>query len=207
MLIPFDSLCEKYKFTPRGILHIGAHEMEESENYLKYDIGNIIWVEGNPELVNSGSSKISGLPNQKILHGLIYSENDVEMEFKITNNSQSSSILDFGKHSEYHPQVSFIKSIWMRTTRIDTLLSKNNIPIGIFDFINLDIQGVELQALKGFGKYIEPVKYIYTEINTGEVYKGNDSLENLDIFLEDVGFKRVETEMTPFEWGDAFYIR
>jgi FkbM family methyltransferase len=207
MLISFDSLCEKYKFTPKGILHIGAHEMEESKDYLKRNIGNIIWIEGNPELVNDGFSRISDSPNQMILHGLIYSEDGIDKEFKITNNSQSSSILDFGKHKEYHPHVSFVKSIQMHTTRVDSLLLKNSINTGTFDFVNLDIQGVELQALKGFGKYLDQVKYIYTEINTGEVYKGNDSLEDMDIFLEDLGFKRVETEMTPFEWGDAFYIK
>ena len=112
MLIPFNSLCEKYKFIPKGILHIGAHEMEESVDYLKYDVGNIIWVEGNPDLVDSGRSRILDSPNQMLLHGLVYSEDDIDMEFKITNNSQSSSILEFGKHKEYHPQVSFVDSIF-----------------------------------------------------------------------------------------------
>lgn len=207
MLISFDSLCEKYKFIPKGILHIGAHEMEESKDYLKYNIDNIIWVEGNPELVNSGLDKISSSPNQVILHGIIYSEDDIDIEFKITNNSQSSSILEFGKHKEYHPQVSFVKSMQMKTTRVDNLLSKNNIPVGNFDFVNLDIQGVELQALKGFGKYFEQVKYIYTEVNTGEVYVNNDSMDQMDEFLNSYGFDRVETRITEFEWGDAFYIK
>ena len=207
MLISFDSLCEKYKFIPKGILHIGAHEMEESKDYLKYNIDNIIWVEGNPELVNSGLDKISSSPNQVILHGIIYSEDDLDIEFKITNNSQSSSILEFGKHKEYHPQVSFVKSMQMKTTRVDNLLSKNNIPVGNFDFVNLDIQGVELQALKGFGKYFEQVKYIYTEVNTGEVYVNNDSMDQMDEFLNSYGFDRVETRITEFEWGDAFYIK
>ena len=207
MLISFDSLCEKYKFIPKGILHIGAHEMEESKDYLKYNIDNIIWVEGNPELVNSGLDKISSSPNQVILHGIIYSEDDIDIEFKITNNSQSSSILEFGKHKEYHPQVSFVKSIQMKTTRVDNLLSKNNIPVGNFDFVNLDIQGVELQALKGFGKYFEQVKYIYTEVNTGEVYVNNDCMDQMDEFLNSYGFDRVETRITEFEWGDAFYIK
>jgi FkbM family methyltransferase len=207
MLISFDFLCDKYGFTPKGILHIGAHEMEESVDYLKHDIQDIIWIEGNPDLVNSGLNKISGSPNQKILHGLIYSEDDIEMEFKITNNSQSSSILDFGKHNEYHPYVTFVKSIQMKTIRVDSILEKNDICTGTFDFVNLDIQGVELQALKGFGKYIDQVKYIYTEINTGEVYKGNDSLEDIDTYLSSFGFERVEINITPFEWGDAFYIK
>ena len=207
MLIPFSSLCEQYNFIPKGILHIGAHEMEEASDYAKYHIENIIWVEGNPELVESGLSKISNTKGQTLLHGLVYSEDDIDIEFKITNNSQSSSILDFGKHKEYHPQVSFVKSIQLKTTRIDSLLKKNNFNPGQFDFVNLDIQGVELQALKGFGEYLGPVKYIYTEVNTGEVYINNDSMDQMDKFLENLGFSRVETRITEFEWGDVFYIK
>jgi FkbM family methyltransferase len=181
--------------------------MEEASDYAKYHIENIIWVEGNPDLVKSGLSKISNTKGQTLLHGLVYSEDDIDIQFKITNNSQSSSILDFGKHKEYHPQVSFVKSIQLKTTRIDSLLKKNNFNPGQFDFVNLDIQGVELQALKGFGEYLDPVKYIYTEINVGQVYKGNDTIEEMDHFLGNLGFYRVETNLTEYSWGDAFYIK
>ena len=29
----------------------------------------------------------------------------------------------------------------------------------------------------------------------------------MDDFLNTKGFERVETSITPFEWGDAFYIK
>jgi len=207
MLISFSSLCEKYKFVPNGILHIGAHEMEEALDYAKYNLGKIIWIEGNQDLVESGKCRILNNPDQIILHGLVYSQDDVEVEFKVSNNKQSSSILDFGKHKQYHEHVKFVRSIPMKTIRIDSLLKKNGIVPGIFDFVNLDIQGVELHALKGFGEYLDSVKYIYTEVNTGEVYINNDLIEQIDIFLRNLGFDRVETKITEFEWGDAFYIR
>jgi FkbM family methyltransferase len=206
MLIEFSHLCQKYKFTPKGIIHIGAHDLEEMSQYLSRGVSKIVWVEGNPDLVSRNSYRIDGV-NQKLLHGLVYSEDDKEVEFNITNNLQSSSILEFGKHKEYHPHVDFVETRRMTTTRVDSLLEKNGVNPEEFDFVNLDIQGVELQALKGFGKYLDNVRYIYTEVNSGEVYKNNDSIEDLDLFLSTVGFKRVETEMTPFEWGDAFYIR
>ena len=206
MLIEFPYLCQKYQFTPEGILHIGAHELEEMGPYLSRGVSKIIWIEGNPDLVARNFHRVDG-DSQKLFFGLVYSEDGKEVDFNITNNLQSSSILDFGKHREYHPHVDFVESRKMTTTRVDTLLEKNGISPLEFNFVNLDIQGVELQALKGFGKYLDNVKYIYTEINSGEVYKNNDSIEDLDSFLGKLGFKRVETEMTPFEWGDAFYIR
>jgi FkbM family methyltransferase len=206
MLIEFSYLCQKYQFTPKGIIHIGAHDLEEMGQYLSRGVSKIVWVEGNPDLVARNASRVDGI-SQKLFHGLVYSEDGKEVEFNITNNLQSSSILKFGKHKEYHPHVDFVESRKMATTRVDSLLEKNEINPEEFDFVNLDIQGVELQALKGFGKYLDHIKYIYTEVNSGEVYKNNDSIEDLDLFLSAFGFKRVETEMTPFEWGDAFYIR
>jgi hypothetical protein len=83
----------------------------------------------------------------------------------------------------------------------------NDIDGSEIDFLNLDIQGVELRALKSMGSYLDSIKYIYTEINTGEVYKENDQLDDLDEFLRNKGFNRVETKLTPYEWGDALYIK
>jgi FkbM family methyltransferase len=206
MLIPFNTICKKYGFIPKGILHIGAHEMEERADYLSLGVNKIIWVDGNPDLVEKCRPNIDE-SHERMLHALVYSEDDLEFDFKITNNSQSSSILEFSKHKEYHPQVEFVRSINMKSKRVDSLLREELVSPSDFDFVNLDIQGVELQALRGFGDYLEGVKYVYTEINTGEVYKDNDSLEDLDFFLYQKGFDRVETYITPYEWGDAFYIK
>ena len=206
MLIPFQTLCEKYSFKPSGIIHIGAHEMEERNDYLSRGVNKIIWVEANPVLVEKCLSFIDR-QNEELFNAVIFSEDGKEFDFKITNNSQSSSILDFGAHKVHHPQVDLIDSIKVKTSRIDTLFKSHSISTSEYDFVNLDIQGVELQALKGFGEYFENLRYVYTEINVGEVYVGNDSLSDLDNFLHGFGFERVETKITEYEWGDAFYIK
>ena len=173
MLIEFSYLCQKYQFTPKGIIHIGAHDLEEMGQYLSRGVCKTVWVEGNPDLVARNASRVDGT-NQKLLFGLVYSEDGKEVDFNITNNLQSSSILEFGKHKEYHPHVDLVESRRMTTTRVDSLFVKNGINPEEFDFVNLDIQGVELQALIGFGRYLDNIKYIYTEVNSGEVYKNND---------------------------------
>jgi FkbM family methyltransferase len=206
MLIKFKNLCNKYNFVPKGIVHLGAHELEEMPDYQEFGIKRVIWVEGNPSLIESGTNKIKGT-EQLLFHGLIYDEDNVELDFHITNNMQSSSILKFGKHKEYHPTVNVVEVMKLKSIRVDTLLKENNIGMTEFDFVNLDIQGVELKALKSFGTYLDNVKYIYTEVNSGQVYENNDLISDLDFFLSERGFRRAETEMTPFEWGDAFYIK
>jgi FkbM family methyltransferase len=206
MLIHLSDICKKYSIQPKCVLHVGACQMEEIDDYVKQEVQKVIWIEANPELVNSNKLKAEGAGHM-LFQGLIYDEDDIEMDFNISNNLQSSSILEFKKHLDYHPHVSFENKIRMKTTRLDSLLQEKLIDHNEIDFLNLDIQGVELRAIKGLGVYLDTIKYIYTEINVGQVYEGNDELKDLDDFLNNKGFKRVETNLTPYEWGDAFYIK
>jgi FkbM family methyltransferase len=70
-----------------------------------------------------------------------------ERTFYHTNNSQSSSVLEFGTVASEHPQIFIDHSFQVTTSRIDTLIDKYNIPISTVNTLNLDIQGVEYEAL------------------------------------------------------------
>jgi len=56
-------------------------------------------------------------------------------------------------------------------------------------------------------KQLEYVDYVYTEINTSDVYKDCAHVVDLDQFLGGFGFSRVATKETNEGWGDAFYSR
>jgi hypothetical protein len=71
----------------------------------------------------------------------------------------------------------------------------------------LDIQGAELLALKGFGDFLNKISKVYVEVNTNYLYKNCSLIQEIDDYLLKFKFKRVETNMTQFEWGDAFYIK
>ena len=92
---------------------------------------------------------------------------------------------------------------------MDTIIDKYNIPIDKLNFINLDIQGVELRALKSMEQYLNYVDFIYTEVNIEEVYKGCNLMSEIDEYLSNFGFKRVTQRIyTQYGWGgDAFYMK
>ena len=91
---------------------------------------------------------------------------------------------------------------------MDSVIEKNNIDMNNINFINLDIQGVELRALKSMEKYLHYVDYIYTEVNTEEVYKNCDKIEDLTEYLLNFGFKLADARIyKQFGWGDGFYIK
>lgn len=204
MLIPYKDLVKQYNIKVSGILHIGAHECEELNDYLNGGVKDIYWVDGQENLVHKMKSK--GIAN--IYHALIDEEDNKEVTFNISNNGQSSSILEFGTHSIHHPQVHYVSSHKQTTTRLDTFIDKHNIPIERLNFLNLDIQGVELRALKSMEKYLKHIDYIYTEVNTEEVYKGCDSITSIDAYLKQFGFEKRDYRIyKQYGWGDAFYIK
>ena len=208
-----SELIQKFNINITGILHIGAHKCEELSAYLQsgININNIYWIEALPELVKKNKHQN---PLLNIYQAVIYDEDDKEIEFNITNcygdinNQQSSSILDFGTHEKHHPQVKVVDKIKLKTSRMDTIIEKYNINMNNVNFINLDIQGVELRALKSMEKHLKNIDYIYTEVNVEEVYKNCDKMEDLTLFLSKFGFKLADARIyKQFGWGDGFYIK
>ncbi len=209
MLIPYHELVKKFNIKDvTGILHVGAHDCEElgAYNSCGVTIDNIFWVEAMDAKIKKNKARYGNKLN--IYQCLVYDENDKEFDFNITNNGQSSSILQFGSHSTNHPHVKVVNQEKLKTTRLDKLIEMNQIPIEKLNFVNLDIQGVELRALKSMEKYLQHVKYIYSEVNTEQVYKGCDQIEQIDEYLKQFGYERVATKIyEEYGWGDAFYMK
>ena len=210
MLIKFSEIVNKYN-QPKGIIHLGAHLAEELNDYLEFNIKDVIWVEANPRLYEELKVKINGT-NHIAISELLSDVDGVEMKFNIAKNYyngnyQSSSVLEFGSHEINHPHIKMEDSMILKSKTINTIFSENKFDFNNYDFLNLDLQGYELPVIKGFGDNISKMKYIYTEVNTGEVYKNCTKLNELDEYLVEYGFIRVEIKMTDAEWGDALYIK
>jgi hypothetical protein len=136
-----------------------------------------------------------------------------EVEFHVSKDSlmygssQSSSILPFETHSIHYPHITVGEVKKMKTVTLESLIQTNSIPIEGLTFWNLDIQGVELQVLRGAVGLLKQVDAIYTEVNSQEVYRGAGLIGEIDSLLSEHGLKRVLTYMTGAGWGDALYVR
>ena len=202
MLIPLDILVQKYAIQFTGVIHVGAHECEEIVAYDRY-LGRdrVVWIEALPDKVNYCKAIYPGV----LIENAVVSDCVESVVFHRADNGQSSSFLEFGTHLIHHPGTHFVSEFAAETQRLDSILEKYNIP---FNFVNLDIQGVELKALKGMESYLPSIQYIYTEVNSDYVYKGCCLITELDEYLGQFGFKRVETSWCDNTgWGDAFYIK
>ena len=202
MLIPLHDLVNKYKIQFKGVLHVGAHECEEIKDYEIYlSRSQILWIEALPGKVHQCKQLYPNL----LIENAVVSDVVETVRFNVSNNGQSSSILDFGLHSTFHPHVHYVRFFEAETKMLKNILPNYNIN---YNFLNLDIQGAELKALKGMEEYLLNVDYIYTEVNSDYVYKGCALISELDEYLFKFGLHRVETKWCgDYRWGDAFYIR
>lgn len=206
MLIPTIFSTFPECIPKKGILHVGAHMCEERAFYNTINIGDndILWIEAIGEVVGY-VKKIN--ENINIVQAVITDKDDEDVSFMITNNNQSSSILNFGTHTVEHPHIFEIERRNLKSITLNTLFERNNIPHDRYDFINIDIQGAELKALKGAERILPHIKAIYAEVNEKMLYEGAVLLPELDEYLASFNFKRVITNMTRHGWGDALYIK
>lgn len=205
MIIEFRELFPKYKIKPKGVLHIGANRGEEYPVYMELGVNRQIWIEANPEIYEILKLTIRNNPDALAYNYAIGNIDSIPTVLHVSNNgSQSSSILELGTHKEQHPEVHYVKDIPVVMRRIDCLIPE--IVIENYDFLNIDIQGFEGQALEGMGNYLDYIKWVYLEVNKAQVYKGCWEVHKIDEYLGKFGFVRVETKWIG-NWGDALYIK
>lgn len=202
MLLDLEKLKEKYNLKIKGVLHIGAHFGQENVTYEKMGISNVMFFEPLPHTFEMLKNNV-GNKAKLVNTALGNTEGEIEMNVEYMNQGQSSSILEPLIHLKQYPHIRFEHKEMVKITKLDNFIEDHD----KYNFINIDVQGYELEVFKGGKEYLNHIDYIMTEINRDEVYKGCPRVEELDEHLGKYGFERVETTWDGGTWGDAFYIK
>jgi FkbM family methyltransferase len=203
MILELEDLVKKYNMNISGVIHIGAHYGEEVSNYVNLGIKDIVLfepLEKNFEVLKNNVSELNAnITGYCVALG---NKNQNVNMFLSSNNLESSSVLKPKIHLDLHPDVLFSGEELVEMKRLDDF-SFNN-----YNFINLDVQGYEMEVLKGAEKTLENIDYLYCEVNRNEVYEGNAYIEEIDEYLSNYNMRRVETSWWyDGPWGDALYIK
>ena len=186
-----------------GIAHVGAHIGQEIPIYEKFEIKPILLFEPQLDVFNILRDKFSERKNIYFYNFGLGSNSTKKKLYKADSNlGASSSILKPLLHKEIHEEITFSETEEINIFRYD------EIKVEKINFLVMDIQGFELEALKGFGKKLEEIEFIYTEVNRDFLYEENVIYTELDGFLKKNGFIRVSTRWdSRVPYGDAFYMR
>ena len=197
------------QFPIKGVMHVGAFAGEELNSYRSLGLCNTIMFEPQEHLYNDIKSRC--IVDEQIYNVALGSERgkkEMYISFReggVSHGSgASSSLLKPKVHLEEHPEVTFPET---KTVEVH-LLDDYHDPDGPeYNFLNIDVQGYELEVLKGSTKTLENIDAMILEVNRAEVYEGCPMVEDLDYFLKDFGFTRVAEAWQSKSWGDALYAR
>ena len=198
----YKNLKKKYNLKINGIIHIGAHYGEEVLDYIESGVNDIILFEPLKNNFNILSDRMQHLNANIILHNTALGSILQKTTMYVSDNeAQSSSILVPNVHLTHHPNINFPDMEEVSVKLLDNFNYKN------YNYLHIDVQGYELEVLKGATETLKHIDYILCEVNRDELYEGNAYVEEIDEFLKQYGIKRVETYWMGDIWGDALYIK
>jgi FkbM family methyltransferase len=196
----------------KGVLHVGANFGQERELYSTYGL-NVVWIEPIPEVFDRLKTVINSYPNQKAFCYLVTDIDDKEYLFHVSNNEgQSSSIYDLADHKEIWPNVTYTKTITLKSITLSSLIKKEHLEMNKYDTLILDTQGSELLILKGAISLLPYIEYVKAEVADFESYVGCCKLSEIDTFFEEHNFRRIAKVRFAYKEGvgsyyDVLYVK
>lgn len=201
------NIVEKYKLNIIGVLHIGAHYGQEYLSYREQGIKNMIFFEpvksNYIKLLETLENYVEEKDIRTFNIALGNETGTKEMFIETANKGMSCSFLEPGTHLKKYPHITFNTKETVKIDKLDNILFDRQ----MYNMVNIDVQGYELEVFKGGVKTLKTIDIIYTEVNFEDVYKNCCHVEDLDKFLGKFGFVRILTDATPKTWGDALYLK
>lgn len=202
MLLDLFQIHERYNLDIKGTIHVGAHFGQELEVYEKLNIKNNIFFE--PVSLTYNILKANIGDRAIAVNKAVGNENKkITMNIETANSGQSSSILTPKLHLIQRPDIVFHGTEEVDMVRLDDFFEN----IECYNFLSIDVQGYELEVLKGASRILNNIDYVMTEINRDEVYENCAMIDELVTFLGQYGFELVEANWAGNTWGDGFFIK
>ncbi len=197
---PVIKVIRKYKLKINGVIQVGGHHGEEINPLVSFGIKRISIFEPikyNLEILEAVVKSYKEKNKLITIHPVALGSKQQKIKIHVADNwGASSSILKPKKHLEYYKDITFKNAEEINMSTLDVMIDvKDNT-----NFLMMDVQGYELEVLKGGDKTLRKIDYIYSEITREELYEGNVMVNELDEFLFRYNFLRIYTEW----WGDGY---
>lgn len=197
---------------PTGVLQVGANIGQEIPYFLAHGLQYAAMIEPLDGPFASLAQHCAGLPDYVPIQALCGSADGCTVEFHVaSNNGESSSLLAPARHLQDYPWVQFPHTLTLHTFTLDRVFAalRQQRPevADALDLLFMDVQGAELEVLKGAQNVLTRVRYIYTEVGHGGGYTGAAELIELMHYLRAWGFLLFDVSMNAEGWGNALFIR
>lgn len=155
--------------------------------HLCYPEATILSFEPLADVADRLKSNLADVPTHGVFRTALGSY-DGETEFFRNSYSQSSSVLPMlEKEGGLLEGTREVEKLRVPMARLDTALAGENLKPAIL--LKLDLQGNELEALRGAERTLVGCSHVLTETVFEQEYRGEPVFEDLWIFLRDRGFR------------------
>jgi FkbM family methyltransferase len=136
----------------------------------------IITIEANPHLSNFLLEKYKNNNNVIVVSTVMSENNGSEIDFYISNaDTISTSSLDWINNSRFTEDYVWYEPLKLKSTSLDNLISVYGNP----DLIKIDVEGYELEVLKGLTKKSNEICFEWAEEQYDNINKTVNHLQNL----------------------------
>ncbi len=182
-----EFICRLISRPDPTILEIGCNDGSNTLWFLEvFDSPKIFCFEPDPRAASRFRQKIGERPEVSFYEYAIGNK-DGEETFYMSGGQEteempegwdySGSIRKPKNHMLVHPWCKFEKNIIIQTKTLDTWCTEQG--IDRIDFIWMDVQGAEIDVIRGGRNALRKTRFLYTEYNNKELYEGQLSLKQL----------------------------
>jgi len=211
----FVTIAKKYlnKKNINIVVEIGARDcIETLDFYNLLHPKEIYTFECNPYTLPICREKVKGIKTIHLIEKAVCNKNGkinfypIDQEKTITTwkdgNPGASSLF---KASGKYPIEKYVqKEIKVEAIKLKSFFEENN--IHEVDLLWVDIQGAELEALKGLGEKITNVKIMHIEANFFEIYMNQPLFNEIKKYLNKKGFLLLGFNSINDYFGDAIFV-
>lgn len=139
-----------------------------------------------PDHAKSCSELFHNNPNVKV-HTIALGATNYTDNINVVSLTDASSLLELSEDCKEKYHLSVTGKVEITVKKLDDFITDNSLRTP--DVIKLDIQGFELEALKGASETLEKTKYILAEVSFTEFYKGQAYFSDIVSYLNTQGFE------------------
>lgn len=204
--MPSGAYAYFYRHIPKEevntIFELGSRDGLDAIDLRNYFDAKVIAWECNPSAIEICKNNLQGQSNIELVEKAVWSSNKtITFRPVINGNTGASSV--FEANSDYPYEIPYQqKDIEVPAVRIDEYWQGDSI-----DLLAMDLQGSELEALKGMGSLLNDVKYIITEGQYKRLYHDTPLISDIAEYLSQFGFVLRDKKDVNDWFGDFFFSK
>lgn len=172
---------------PRSVIDVGANAGQFTAACLAfYPDARVLAIEALPDLKCRLERLFQGYANVTVFGKGCGAQHEQRI-FHVNEYDKSSSFLNLAsRHKEAFPEATKTKDVLVEIMPLDLIIEQQSFEVP--DLLKLDVQGFEMEVLKGAQKCLQGSRYIVMETSFTPLYEGERVFLDYVEFLAPYGF-------------------